>query len=121
MKPLCLDAALEYLRRGWSSFPLCPRDHVGVGKEHAKLCDSPGKVPLLNWKPYQSRLPQEAELQLLFRRHPNANVGVALGQVSGLVGIDVDGPAARATGCSTPGRRKSPARVPRSSRTACSS
>ena len=93
MKPLCLDAALDYLRRGWSAFPLCPPNHVGVGKEHAKECKNPGKVPLINWKPYQNRLPQEGHLQLLFRRHPNANVGVALGQVSGLIGIDVDGPA----------------------------
>jgi hypothetical protein len=93
MKPLCLDAALDYLRRGWSAFPLCPPNHVGVGKEHAKECKNPGKVPLTNWKQYQTRLPMEGHLQLLFRRHPNANVGVALGQVSGLVGIDVDGPA----------------------------
>lgn len=88
----CLEAALVYLARGWSVLPLCPPDHVGVGKEHAKRCQSKGKAPLISWKEYQQRLPTEDEVRGWWKRWPNANVGIVLGSVSGLVGIDLDGP-----------------------------
>ena len=92
----CLEAALDYLRRGWSALALCPPDHVGVGRSHGKGCSSPGKAPWGDWKEYQERLPTEAELRDKWQALPNANVGVALGPVSGLMRIDVDGPAGEA-------------------------
>jgi hypothetical protein len=85
----CLAAALDYLRRGWSPLCLCPPDHLGVGKAHR--CTSPGKRPLTDWKAYQDRPPTEQEVRVWWRRHPNANVGLALGPVSGMIGIGVDG------------------------------
>jgi hypothetical protein len=87
----CLGAALAYLARGWSVLPLCPPDHAGVGAEHSRRCDSPGKAPLVAWKAYQQARPSAQEVHGWWRRWPTANVGVALGPVSGLVGIDVDG------------------------------
>jgi hypothetical protein len=56
-KSSCLAAALGYLRRGWSVVPVCPADHLGVGKAHGRRCTSPGKAPLVAWKPYQDRPP----------------------------------------------------------------
>ena len=89
----CLDAALLYLSRGWCPLPLCPWDHVGVGKKHAAECkpNSWGKTPLVSWTRLQTTLPTEAEVHGWWRTWPNANVGMVLGPVSGLVGLDVDG------------------------------
>jgi hypothetical protein len=87
----CLAAALRYVARGWSVLPLCPPDHAGVGAEHSRRCDSPGKAPLVPWKAYQSRRPTTDEVCDWWDTWPTANVGVVMGPVSGLVGIDVDG------------------------------
>ncbi len=89
----CYRAALEYMARGWSVIPLCPWDHVGVGREHGKNCGSHGKAPLVAWKAYQDRLPTPDEVAGWWKRWPNANVGIVMGPVSRLVGIDVDGQA----------------------------
>lgn len=92
----CLDAALAYLAAGWCPIPLCPPDHVGVGKGHGKTCESPGKAPLVReWSSF-ARLPTPDEVREWWRRRPNANVGVVMGAVSGMVGLDVDGPAGEA-------------------------
>jgi hypothetical protein len=87
----CLAAALDYLARGWSALAVCTPNHVGVGKTHGKDCKSPGKAPWGPWKSFQKRLPTEAELRQKWRANPQLNVGVALGGVTGLVGLDVDG------------------------------
>lgn len=84
----CHEAAVHYLVKfGWNSVSLCPADHVGVRKNH---CDSPGKVPIFNWKYLQERRQVESLLVHDFKHHPNANVGVVLGPISSLIGIDVD-------------------------------
>jgi hypothetical protein len=88
----CLQAALDYLTRGWASLADCPPDHVGVGKTHGQKCKHPGKAPWGAWKELQTRLPTEAELREKWRANPTLNVGLALGPVSGLVRVDVDGP-----------------------------
>lgn len=93
----CHAAALEYLALGWSVLICCPPDHVGVGKGHAKGCASPGKAPWGQWKEYQDRLASVGELKAKWRDLPNGNVGLAMGPVSGLVGIDVDGPVGEET------------------------
>jgi hypothetical protein len=87
-----LAAALAYLRRGWSVVPVCPPDHVGVGRWHARRCASPGKAPLVAWAAFQERPPSEALIEAWWAAWPNANVGLVLGPASGLVGIDIDGP-----------------------------
>jgi hypothetical protein len=92
----CLRAGLAYLGRGWSPLALCPHDHDGVDEAHARKCRSPGKRPLGRWKEFQSRLPTKAELREAWRRCPGANVGIALGAVSGLVRVDVEGDAGEA-------------------------
>lgn len=79
--------------------PLCPHDHVAVGRRHGKECGSPGKVPFFPhtqstvWGEYQSRRADAAEVREWFRSQPNLNVGIALGPVSGLIAIDIDSDA----------------------------
>jgi putative DNA primase/helicase len=85
----CLEAALRYLALGWHVLADCPPDHVGVGRGHGRDCDHPGKAPLVRWKELQQRPPSVQEARDWWHTWPNANVGVALGQ---LLRIDVDGP-----------------------------
>jgi putative DNA primase/helicase len=92
----CLRSALDFLQRGWSVLAICPPDHMGVGKKHGQHCKSPGKAPWGPWKAFQDRLPTRAELQRKWGDNPTLNVGIALGPVSGLVRVDVDGPGGEA-------------------------
>lgn len=87
----CLDAALYYLSLGWSPLAVCPPDHIGVGRAHGKSCGSPGKAPWGEWKAYQDRPPTADELRSRWKDNPLLNVGLALGPVSGLVRVDVEG------------------------------
>jgi hypothetical protein len=86
----CLAAALDYLARGWSALAVCPPDHVGVGRTHGRDCKSPGKAPWGPWGEFQRRLPTEEELRRKWRDNPQLNVGIALGGVTKLIGLDVD-------------------------------
>ena len=92
----CYKAALSYLSMGWSPIALCPRTHLGVGIFHHKNCDKPGKTPVglkrdMQWKQWQLRLPTKDELTEQWKATPNANVGVVMGRVSGIISVDVDG------------------------------
>jgi hypothetical protein len=91
--PPCLAAALEYRERGWSALPLCPADHENVPGFHEQECTRPGKEPIWPWQAYQERRARPAELHLLWAKLRTQNVGICLGPVSGLVGLDVDGSA----------------------------
>ncbi|MEK7848503.1 MAG: bifunctional DNA primase/polymerase [Chloroflexota bacterium] len=68
-----LEAALDYLRRGWSVLP--------VGGD---------KRPLLRWAEFQQRRPSETEVRGWFAHWPDAGVGIVTGKVSGLAVLDVD-------------------------------
>jgi hypothetical protein len=86
----CLRKALDYLGYGWASLAVCTPDHVGVGKKHAGDCKSPGKAPWGPWAEFQTRLPTEAELRQKWRDNPMLNVGMTLGGITGLIGLDSD-------------------------------
>ena len=93
----CLDFALRYRNEfGWSILALCPPDHMGVGVTHTRHCTSPGKAPWGPWKEFQDRLPTQEEIKRKWHDNPTLNVGVALGPVSGLIRVDVDGPEGEA-------------------------
>jgi putative DNA primase/helicase len=92
----CQAAALDYRRRGWSALSVCPPDHVGVGKKHGAECGNPGKAPWGDWKVFQTQLPTEDELRRKWRDNPQLNVGMTLGGVTGLIGLDVDESAGEA-------------------------
>jgi hypothetical protein len=92
--PACLAAALDYLARGWSVLPLCPPDHQEpLPPQHAARCTQPGRQPPWPWKQYQAKRASAAHVQLWWNRNPHCNVGIALGPVSGLVGLAVEGAA----------------------------
>lgn len=93
-RPPCLEAALDYLARGWAAIPLCPPDHAGCTEDHAAHCPDPGAEPIFSWQAYRERLPRPTELQLFWERNPHCNVGVVLGRVSKLIALDLDGPEA---------------------------
>jgi len=92
----CLLAAQSYLKRGWSPLALCPADHAGVDAAHQRTCTTPGAAPLWPWIEYQQRLPSERVLAIYWNRNPLANVGIALGPVSGLIALVFEGPAGEA-------------------------
>lgn len=88
----CLEAALHvYLPQGFSVTCCCDPDHVGVSTKHGKACQHPGKAPMHTWKERQGHLPTAPQVAAHWRTYPIGNVGCVLGQVSGLVRVDVDG------------------------------
>ena len=91
-----IAAVLEYLNTlRWPVFPVCsPRDGGGCN-EHGIGCEKPGKVPLVKWGAFQSRLPTEVEVRAWWRLWPQANIGLATGKLSGVVVIDLDGHVAQ--------------------------
>src|SRR5258706_2766958 len=72
-----LKAALEYLNHGWSIIP------IKAGE----------KVPLLDsWLPYQKKQATKEEITKWFTQWPDANLAIIVGQISGLLVIDIDDP-----------------------------
>lgn len=69
------SAALEYLGRGWSVFPLL------------------GKVARIAWKEEgcQDKLPARETVTQWWQAWPDAGIGLALGPVSGIVRLDAEG------------------------------
>ena len=72
-----VDAALDYLRRGWSVIPI----------------DAASKRPLIAWAAYQRKRATPAEVRDWYARTPDAGVGIVTGQISQLVVVDFDGEA----------------------------
>jgi hypothetical protein len=89
----CLEAALTFLAYGIAPLCCCDPDHIAVRKQHAQECGSPGKAPMRQWKAWQTQLPTRADVQALWDQYPIGNVGIVLGQGSGVVRIDSDGAA----------------------------
>ena len=77
-EPPRLAAALEYEALGWSVLPLCPHNHVAVGKAH-RGCQSPGKRPFFpnkaegaqgEWKEFQTRRATPDEIRAQHAAQP---------------------------------------------------
>ncbi|HEX6506800.1 MAG TPA: bifunctional DNA primase/polymerase, partial [Chloroflexota bacterium] len=90
-RPGCLDAAIDYAKRGFSVILLhgITNGLCTCGKPG---CPSPGKHPIgKSWKRAQTERATPEELEAEFVRHPDANIGIVTGLVSGLVVADLDG------------------------------
>jgi hypothetical protein len=81
---MTLQAALEYVQRGWSVFPLGPPTPATAEKkgEHGR--------PLVAWKHLQERRTTVAEVRQWWKQWPNAGVAIVTGRISGIVVVDVD-------------------------------
>ena len=69
-----LEAALGYLKRGWSVVPAGER----------------AKRPIIRWQRFQHELPTEDQVRNWYKRWPKANLAVVTGDVSGIVAVDID-------------------------------
>lgn len=69
-----LEAALEYLAKGWSVIPCHP------GQKKASV----------SWEKYQTRLPTREEATKWWTQSPTSNIALITGRISGVVGVDVD-------------------------------
>lgn len=76
-----LRQALAYAAHGWSVIPVQPR----------------GKKPLIAWVEFQKQRATAEEIRAWWQRWPNVNIGIVTGIISGLVVLDVDGPAGEET------------------------
>ena len=69
-----LDAALEYLERGWSVIPIKPE----------------GKRPAIKWREYQERQPTEEEVEQWWTQWPDYDIAIITGEIAGVVVVDCD-------------------------------
>ena len=85
-----MDEARRYIALGLPIIPVCPPTHNGMNQSHRDRCKAPGKVPLI--KGWQTKdKTTEQELKDWLSAFKEFNIGLPLGDVSGYVGIDVDG------------------------------
>lgn len=68
-----LEKALQYQKAGKPIFP--------VGKD---------KRPIVEWKQFQTRIPTAEEVKTWWTIHPEANIGMATGKLSGISVVDID-------------------------------
>jgi hypothetical protein len=81
-----LDAALDYVSQGWEIFPIPPGTKAGY---------SIAKRGFDNERPW-GKTRDEAEVREYWRRLPRANIGVAMGVVSGIFDVECDTKAGHA-------------------------
>lgn len=73
-----LQAALDYASRGWRVFPL------------------QGKRPFPGTHGFKDATTDTLTIRRWWRQHPDANIGVVTGRISGIVVVDIDGPEGEA-------------------------
>lgn len=84
-----LEYALGYLMDRWPIFPVCFATGKGRCIQHG-ACTNAGKRPLVEWKRYQTELPTDADVARWWGGNAQANIGMATGELSGVVVLDAD-------------------------------
>ena len=69
-----VDAALEYLKRGWPVIPGHNPMENGLCSCLRLNCDKPGKHPRVQWREFETKLPAEHQVRGWWRRWPDASV-----------------------------------------------
>ena len=77
-----LKAALQYRKWGYSVIPIKPPIMI-KGKDE-------GKKPWLEWKIYQSELPDEETIKAWFDKNPDSRIALVTGKINNIVIIDTD-------------------------------
>jgi len=72
-----LSYAKKYANLGWTVIPLEPEE----------------KKPLVKWEKYQKIQASAEQIEQWWKQHPNANIGIVTGSVSGIIVIDIDSSA----------------------------
>lgn len=80
----CLEAALDYARRGYSVIPIKWKITQPIGKGRNR------KDPLVHWKEWQGRQADETQIRQWWKIWPEAGVGIITGESSGILVIDAD-------------------------------
>lgn len=100
-----LAEALAYLRAELPVFPVCSPAMIGHKHRDPQtremvLCTGGGvgKTPLIRWRGCQLDLPSEDDVRSWWSQWPDANIGMATGELSGVLVLDADGTEAR-KGC----------------------
>lgn len=88
MKIRNLDAALSYGQRGYHILPLHAVDAVGCTCRKSS-CDSPGKHPRTAHG-VKDASTEDAVIRRWWTQWPEANIGIATGEQSGVLVLDVD-------------------------------
>jgi len=94
-----LDSALAYAERGIPVLPVWWLNRSPSGALSCACgtpgCTSPGKHPIPRLVPsgFKDATTAAAVIHKWWAQHPSANIGLRMGEVSGLIAIDVDGPA----------------------------
>lgn len=95
--PSMLDAALAYVALGWAVLPCWGVQSNGACACTKYGCDDIGKHPIGQLVPHGLKdATKDAELvHAWWTRYPEANVGIATGEISGIDVLDVDGDEGR--------------------------
>jgi bifunctional DNA primase/polymerase-like protein/primase-like protein len=82
--------ALALAEKGYSVFPLhTPDDHGRCSCRAGMVCRSPGKHPRTP-QGIKDATTDVAQIKSWWQKWPEANIGMAMGSISGLVAIDID-------------------------------
>lgn len=88
-----LEAALRYAEQGLAVFPVWGVNDDGTCQCGTKRCkddDSAGKHPITP-RGLNDATTNLARIRAWWQKHPQANIGLATGEISGIVVLDVDG------------------------------
>lgn len=84
-----LDFALEHVRQSRAVFPLYGTDLDGNCDCRKPDCKNQGKHPATS-NGFKDASKDEEQIRRWWAKHPNANIGIATGAVSGFIALDVD-------------------------------
>ena len=82
--------ALRYARRGWRVVPMHTTNNGVCSCEQAEACERPGKHPRTKHGVKDATTDTEQLKEGWDARWPHANIGVAAGQASGIMVLDID-------------------------------
>lgn len=83
------QAAFSYMRQGWSVLPLHGIRNGACTCSLGSECKSAGKHPILDGGVHSATW-DPLKIKRLWQEYPEANIGIATGEVSDLIALDVD-------------------------------